>query len=404
MLEAIIQFIGRTGAAIIGAILAIITEMMKLPVRAVLFVLFVVSVPFFVLLLSIQTGIAAYENFGVIGACVVTLGSAVMYLVVALGVVIQKAEEEIVRSVIIAVSSIFIAPFHGAYNGWNAGLMATINGLGDMFSRHYVDVIDSYRRIWREFAINIPDDDNHAPVDHQPVAVDEDIQPAGDHFSLESMALSARELKALKADYVSQKPLTKAELAQLKLEPTVKMKMDAYTNLQRLITEDCTISFERPNRDNTILLVKQYCKPDIDKPGTKKWLPVPNMAYIFDKDYLAKWVKLNPVNPNGSDPLKRDRTLKLDPVEFPEYYYSVDQGLDKKIDYETRYVFHAYYVTEDESHYNVTIDCGSKELGICQEVIQLTAELRGHLHNLSHIKEEGGDNEFQHSPVTAGKV
>lgn len=402
MLEAIIQFIGRTGAAIIGAILAMITEMMKLPVRTVLFGLFIVSVPFFVLLLSIQTGIAAYEHFGVLGACVATLGSAVIYLVMALAVVIGKALDEITRSVLIAISSIFIAPFHGAYNGWNAGLMATINGLVDLFSRDYVDVINSYRRIWQQAAINIPDEnDNFAELNQPPAVAEvfENHQPQSDHFSLESIALSAPEFNALKADYVRQKPLTKAELARLRSDSTVKIKVEAYTNLERLIADDCAISIERPNRDNTILLVKQYCKPDIDKPGSKKWLPVPNMAYIFDKDELAGWVAKNPVNPIGYDPLERNKTLELNPVGFPDHYYSVDQGLGKKIDYETRYVVHPYYVTEDEPHHIVTIGCGRNELGICQEVIQLTAELRSHLQNLSPIQAEEEEDENKcHSP------
>lgn len=405
MLEAIIQFIGRTGAAIIGAILAMITEMMKLPVRTVLFGLFIVSVPFFVLLLSIQTGIAAYEHFGVLGACVATLGSAVIYLVMALAVVIGKALDEITRFVLIAISSIFIAPFQGAYNGWNAGLMATINGLVDLFSRDYVDVINSYRRIWQQAAINIPDENDNVAELNQPPAVAEvfeNHQHQSDHFSLESIALSAREFNALKADYVRQKPLTKAELATLRsdsTDSTVKIKVDAYTNLERLITDECSISIERPNRENTILLVKQYCKLDPDKPGTKKWLPVPNMAYIFDKAQLSDWVAQNPLNPIGSDPLERDKTLQLNPVDFPDHYYSVDQGLGKKIDYETRYVFHDYYVTEDEPHHNVTIAFDSKELGICQEVVLLTAELRSHLQNLSPIQAEEEEDENKcHSP------
>lgn len=380
-MEAIHRFLGRVGAAILGAILAMLAEVMKLPVRAILLAMFAVTVPFAVLYLSVQTGITSYANFGALGVCLVTLGSLVMYSFLALGAVIMKAEEELGGSILIVLSAIFVAPFSGASKGWNDGLVATINSVGDLFSQHFVDVVDSYQRIWEHAAVLIPADDVDVDAPDAPQAADGE-------FTFKSMALLPSEVKVLKDVYIQQRPLTAVEIAKLKSDPTqiIKEKTRAYLDLQRLITEECPVSFERPERDSTILLVKQYYQPD-----EKKWLPVPKMAYIFDQSSLDDWVTRNPVNPLGSDPLERDATKKMNPDKFPDCYYFVHDGMSK-VRYDTRYVFHNYYVDEHESKHHVVIDGERKEMGFCQEVNQLTTELRAHLSAPAAVENDENSN------------
>jgi len=99
-------------------------------------------------------------------------------------------------------------------------------------------------------------------------------------------------------------PLTADELEKLGAEKNDRhliRLLTHYNSLLRLKTDECPIAQGRPEREDTLLLVKQYQTPD------STWLPIPGAAYIFDRVCFSGYLNINAVHPLG------DRDLILTP-------------------------------------------------------------------------------------------
>lgn len=114
--------------------------------------------------------------------------------------------------------------------------------------------------------------------------------------------------------------------------------------IERLDKDECPVSLGRPEKDNTIVLMKQYYI-------NNQWLPVPNSSTIFDKESLNVTLSTH-----TNHPLTRDSFLSP-----PNY-----EG------HETRHRIHPYYTN-------------SKPDGISQELNCLCHELRKKLTVVSNI-------------------
>lgn len=164
-----------------------------------------------------------------------------------------------------------------------------------------------------------------------------------------AMELSTAEITILKSQRL---PLSDENIRHLErsTDAVVVAKLREYKNLLRLETDLCSILFDRPERQDTILLVKQYKNGSI-------WLPVPGVADIFDKNSLKTWFVSSPENPTiAVHPKNRDR------IKLPSPHTV------GTVNYRTRYVFHPYYPADEDSG-----------LGLSQEINQLSEELRGFL-------------------------
>ena len=141
----------------------------------------------------------------------------------------------------------------------------------------------------------------------------------------------------------SQQPqLTADEIRQLKAyaDTTITAKVDNYESLlSRLESGECPVLWERPAKENTLLVVKQYQRDG-------QWECVPGSSYVFDKNAWARSIALNLYQPKH--PMTNDR------VDQPSYYNN----------YPTRYVTHRYYAN------------ASSTSGISQELSDKAAELR----------------------------
>ncbi len=181
-------------------------------------------------------------------------------------------------------------------------------------------------------------------------------------------ALSPIELHAIQDSRAAL--ITPVEMRQLEADGGAAAKLVEYKNLkERLETDHCSFLQDRPERDDTVLLVKQY------KMGAQ-WFPVPGVASIFDKTALKTWlVGTNDLRGNAIHPLTRDEILAPTP-------YRKDH-----IDHETRYVFHPYYVASEDD-----------QPGVSQELNELTHFLRNRLQYLPAVANEF-DHDVEHHAV-----
>ena len=275
-----------------------------------------------------------------------------------------------------ALRTIIVAPFEGVRKGWSDGLFSTIaNFFRIAFGREQQVENPAATQNTAQNAFGLL---GLGGFDYQAMiqqlteqAANAARQPmtAEEYTRLE---LSQVEIAALKANRSA--PLTAAELTAL--EPSEEQKvritalkarmeqgqilsteeagllkaaaeLESYKNLQRLKTDNCTILAGRPEREDTIVLTKQY------KVG-QQWLPVPGVADIFDKDQLKSWfVGEGETRGNAVHPLTRDNVKQPSPHKI------------NGVDHETRYEYHSYYAQGDAS-----------EEGLSQELNQLTPILR----------------------------
>jgi hypothetical protein len=117
-------------------------------------------------------------------------------------------------------------------------------------------------------------------------------------------------------------------------------KWGTYKSLERLQTEECPITTERPLPENTILFVQQY----LDR---GEWKVVPNSSHIFDKASLRGLLARD----DPKHPLRGD--LILSPNNYK------NEGCT----YQTRYRWHPFY-------------SGPGCTGLSQEMNELHASLR----------------------------
>ncbi|WP_133127914.1 hypothetical protein [Legionella nagasakiensis] len=251
------------------------------------------------------------------------------------------------------------SPIEGAKIGWNEGFVAMLRSVFQGRSQ----VTANAPRGAGRFAIGVPG--LGEGIDFQQIleqlgerAANAARQPLTE-MQFNALQLPHAEVRALKSGQLP--PLTEEELSMLQATGDIQIKamVERYRNLQRLETENCSIVLERPEREDTILLVKQYQQDG-------QWLPVPGVVNVFDKSSLKMYFVGNETTRgNGIHPLNRDNILT------PSNYADAEGT-----SYPTRYVMHHYYV-----------DSGC---GISQEVNQLTAKLRNCLRPRQRLEAEPG--------------
>ena len=258
--------------------------------------------------------------------------------------------------VISALRILISAPFRGINDGWRMGLFAVLsNTISILFAESVNTVlIPGVNAILppREL-FGIDGVDYHTLLqqlgEH---AVDAARRPMTEE-QYNACALTLTELRALRTNRLA--PLTEDEVRHLETDHVILDKLGEYKNLkQRLERDQCSITQDRPEREDTILLVKQY------KVG-EHWLPVPGAATIFDKTSLKTYFV-------GTDVLRGDaiHPLTRNVILAPSSYQIAE------VEHETRYVHHPFYVEGE----------GSDKPGLCQELNELTRCLRARVQTI----------------------
>ena len=162
-------------------------------------------------------------------------------------------------------------------------------------------------------------------------------------LNIETLAHTAEEISEITASSIHL--LTQSETAALANinDMQIRTLLLAYNNVkERLETNECPVSLCRPEKENTVVLVKQYHQEE-------SWLSLPNGSIIIDRESLKGICINNPRHPTTRDSLESPRQYELNNVR-----------------HETRYRYHDYYVSE-------------KETGISQELHMKGAVLRARL-------------------------
>lgn len=164
-------------------------------------------------------------------------------------------------------------------------------------------------------------------------------------YSLSDITPDISEMSRLSAGDLSDIELGTIESSN---DVQIKTLCSTYNNLKYRMNEaECPILITQPERDEAMILTKQYQK-------NCTWLPVPNQSTLFDKESLIKLCSMtNPRHPTTRDSL-----------QYPDQYVLAGTS------YETRYAFHPYYVNETDK-------------GVCQELCMMETELRERLASLS---------------------
>ena len=136
--------------------------------------------------------------------------------------------------------------------------------------------------------------------------------------NLNGLELSPEELTTLRANH-QQPKLTSVEIAQLEQDHNQEIKdlIATYNNLHTRLEQDvCPILFDRPEKNETVLLVKYYQRDE-------QWLPIPNSSYIFDKSSLQGWLAGHSPHPNTRDSITNPAQYEGCPTRYKSYpYYS----------------------------------------------------------------------------------
>lgn len=162
------------------------------------------------------------------------------------------------------------------------------------------------------------------------------------------LQMPADELRLLKG--AQQSALTSEEIERLESlnDATINRLLERYKDLNQLGSTNCCISFDIPDREDAVLLVKQYQKDG-------QWLPVPGLTTVFDTTYIkTHFVGNDTTRGNRIHPLTRDNVLT------PSLYEEGGR------EYPTRYRMHPLYLEESGP-------CVSQELNL------VTANLRERL-------------------------
>lgn len=232
-----------------------------------------------------------------------------------------------------ALFTLIKSPIDGARNGWNDGFSSMLSHAFESAALPGAEGVD-FQRILEQLG------EQATNAARQPMTEEQ----------FNALEMSTADVRALKSEQLP--PLSSEQLAMLEKADDVQIKamVERYKNLQRLETDNCSILADRPERDDTILLVKQYQKDG-------QWLPVPAAAHIFDKSALKMAMVGNTgTRGNGIHPVTREKIME------PSEYTDVD-GICYRT---TRYVFHPYYVDASGP-------------GISQEINQVTAYLNQYL-------------------------
>lgn len=369
-IERAFSFINRGLAAILGMMLYPLINLLRLSRSAVTVALIAAAVLLAIPFLAIMAG-GMQSTEG--ASLLVSIGSgigvfvAIPLIVSFLPVIFGAA----------AISTFVYSIAKGLSIGWNDGLPTLSSKLGswlfsksDDFSYDWFalelfgvkrDSSFSFTRMMRTLQPVSEEEALRLQIEASEAAA---VEAARRHMTVEefdALELSAAEINAIKIKRLA--PLSAEELTLLEGDASIARELAAYKALQRLETDDCGLLLSRPERLDTILLVKQY------KTSAGKWLPVPGVVNIYDKDMLKAWfVGGEDHSGNATHPINRDAIKNPSPYELDG------------IEYETRYVFHSYY-PQDEA----------EGPGMCEERNLLTATLRARLAALAPVEEVPDD-------------
>ena len=366
-----LSFVSSVLGATAGIFLYPLVNLFRLTLTTLLFILTLpILIPYFAVMFGVITSRA---GLGVIAAIVVSIGS--LFALIGLAVCILPALF-LANALLILLPS----PIDGFKIGWNEGLFSLLTKSFSLcvFGRPSRFQEPQQPEHWWEFAgangmdyhaILVRFEEAAANARRRPMTLAEfdacELSQA-DFFDLKSTRLARltdaeirqlepsdiddRQMSVLKRRCIQGEILSPADMLSLK----AAKEFEAYKDLRRLETDTCSILADRPERDNTILLVKQYKDGD-------RWFPVPGVVNVHDKESLQTWLVGREGLPgNAVHPSNRD--LILAP---PRYQVGL-------ITYETRYIFHPYYVAEE----------GVDQPGVSHEVNQFTAILRARLRQM----------------------
>jgi len=327
----ILYYLRHTLAAIFGAVLVPIATFLATLKGLVTFA--VLSIVDFRMMLV------------VISAVTIALAAMLVFppLVIEAAIITALQFAQVLTAAIILISAVRI--FEGIEIGWNGGFRAVLNEIYNLFEighrsprEEEAEPRPGSAPARAPFMLDLSSPERTAvSLQQMRLRLDENsyqytmrflresglipnIQPtSAEYFSAMELSLPER-LKLVRNRPVM---LTAEEIARLKDlgDEDIKDHLDCYQDLLRLPSDKCAISQDRPERQDTILFVKQYQQGE-------SWLPVPRVSHIFGKEDLKHWL----ISENEVHPLTRDK------ITAPSRF---EVG---KVSYPARYVFHNYYL------------------------------------------------------------
>ena len=257
------------------------------------------------------------------------------------------------------------APYEGAKIGWNEGLYALFSICFHALDEPSLVEEEQNADPIGDGLLDFLGINTNDLLEQLGLLTVDAARPALSEDEFNACELSAEEFGAMQANQLP--PLTVDEIAKLEADgsPAVLDVLKKYKDIERYKTDTCPILAFRPEREETILLVKQY-------QHNGQWHPIPGSAHIFDKASLKIALvgtltdEGTTISGHGDHPVTRDKILR------PSNYQ-----VDENTSYETRFVFHRYYAN----------DVGE---GLCQEANLLTRILRDRLQEL----DPSNDSEF----------
>ena len=231
----------------------------------------------------------------------------------------------IILAVIVAyfLAAFLTAPVVGFKKGWSEGFVGIGKG-GLAFLPLEVLIFH------RQWSLTASDEretvDIQAAIDASNEQARVDALAPATQSQFNSLELTSNEFAALKAAH--QMPLTEKERNMIRAigNPTINESLDHYEERQReLKSANCPFLFDRPDPENTILLVKQYQLAG-------EWKAVPAGSWIMDRASLGKYC-------TSADYGKTENPNNRDNIMSPQRY----EGN------ETRYRFHSFYPAQSQA-------------------------------------------------------
>ena len=349
MLRKVLSFLNFTSGAALGIVLYPLVRLYKLMESALIYTsIAAVLIP----LVAFIAGAGMHSQFqvGFFGAAATTILTAGALVGLFLGIMPLIL-------VLAAVRTILTAPLEGLNTGWNEGVYSVLsNVFGKLFGTRPARLPRPGNGLVPEdpalFGIMGMDMNTILLLLGQRTATAA-ARPGSDE-AFNALALSEPDVALLQA---SQRPrLTPIELNQLADADDVTVELEAYMNLlSRLDADVCPILLDRPAREVTTVLAKQY------KNG-EQWLPVSGVSHIFDKESIKQSFLVNALHPVSRDLISTPSPHIIGHVEHV-----------------TRYITHPYYVADGQADSH----------GMSQEINLLTVKLRDRLLRMQELPNAG---------------
>lgn len=278
------------------------------------------------------------------------------------------------------LDALFVMPFKAAKKGWTEGFKSVLkNVFGRPSAQDDPEVVAERNAANQNGAlpsINILSMLRRGAGAISTVATSLSTRPIT-VAEFNTLALTDDEVNALASNRLA--PLTREEMSFLSQDTVVTAKLEAYKNLRKRLdginergefnqadADSCVLLQARPETADTVILVKQYKSQDNQQ--RDQWLPVPGAVHIFSKSYIKQCFTTS----ECKHPITRESIMA------PTAY----QLTGSERSFQTRYVFHNYYVNDtDAADHN----------GLSQEINDLTKALRARLQELNYVETAAND-------------